>query len=178
MDCTFTAVGDGYELAFERRLNHPPEKVWRVLTERDLLRQWFPCDVLGEWKVGEGLQFVFQHGEGDGLPEEDLRGEVLAVDPPKLLEFSWGKYRYRCELSPEGDGCLLRFTESLADPSEGARTAAGWEMCFENFEAILQGVEVALFVYEAWQAKFEKYVRKFEPEMGPQQGPPENHPEN
>ena len=49
-------------------------------------------------------------------------------------------------------------------------------MCFENFEAILQGVEVALFVYEAWQAKFEKYVRKFEPEMGPQQGPPENHP--
>ena len=133
-------------------------------------------DVLGEWKVGEGLQFEFQHGEGDGLPEEDLRGEVLAVDPPKLLEFSWGKYRYRCELSPEGDGCLLRFTESSADPSQGACHAAGWEMCFENFEAILQGVEVALFVYEAWQAKFEKYVRKFEPEMGPQQGPPENHP--
>ncbi len=45
-------------------------------------------------------------------------------------------------------------------------------MCFENFDAILQGVEVALFVFEVWQGKFEKYVKKFEPELGAQQGPP------
>ncbi len=176
MDCTFGAVGGGYELAFERRLEHPPEKVWRVLTEKDLLQQWFPCHIVGEWVVGETLRFEFQHGEGDGLPEGDLRGEVLTVDPPKLLEFTWGQHQYRFELSPDGDGCHLRFTETLADPSQGARNAAGWEMCFENLDAIMQGVEIALFAFEVWQGKFDKYVKKFEPEMGPQQGPPENYP--
>ncbi len=176
MDCKFTRGGEKFELSFERRLEHPPEKVWRVLTERELLRQWFPCDVEGEWKVGKDLRYTFLHGEGAGLSEEELRGEVLTVDPLRLLEFSWGKYLYRCELSAEGDGCRLRFVESLTDSSEGARSAAGWEMCFENLELILQGVEAAMFVYEVWQGKFERYVKKFEPEMGPQQGPPENHP--
>ena len=106
MESTFTKLGDGYELAFEHKLSHPTEKVWRVLTERDLLKKWFPADVIGEWKVGEGLQFAFPPGEHEGLHEEDMRGQVLTVDRPRLLEFSWGKYRYRCELSPDGDGCL------------------------------------------------------------------------
>ena len=176
MDCEFTRVDDRFELTLERKLAHPVEKVWRVLTEPELLCQWFPCDVVGEWKVGADLQFIFRHGEGEGLSEEELRGKVLAVEPPHLLEFSWGQHHFRCQLTADGDGCHLRFTESLTDPSQGARNAAGWEMCFENTEAVLQGVEVALFVYEVWKTKFEKYVKKFEPEMGPQQGPPENHP--
>lgn len=174
MDCRFTRVGERFEFAFERRFAHPPQKVWRVLTERELLQQWFPCDVAGEWKPGEELRFTFLHGEHEGLPEEDLRGEVLNVDPPRLLEFRWGKYLYRCELSADGEGCRLQFTESLTDSSEGARSAAGWEMCFENFELILQGVEVAAFSVEVWQSKFESYVKRFEPEMGPQQGPPKS----
>lgn len=174
MDCTFTTVGDGYELTFERRLGHSTEKVWRVLTERDLLKQWFPADVIGDWKVGEDLQFAFPPGEHEGLPEEVMRGEVVAVEPLKHLEFSWGKFRYRCELSPDGDGCLLRFTESYSDRSQIASSATGWEMCIENLEAVLQGDDAADFVKEIWQAKFEKYVGKFEPEMGPQQGAPED----
>ena len=56
---------------------------------RHRLRQWFPCDVEGEWSVGSELQFTFLHGEGEGLSDEELRGEVLTVDPPHLLEFRW-----------------------------------------------------------------------------------------
>ncbi len=173
MECNFTRIGDQIELVLEKKFDHPPEKVWRVLTERELIRQWFPCDIVGTWQVGETLQFIFPEGQHEGLSEEELRGEVLAVDPPHRLEFTWGKYKYRCELSADGDGCRLRFTERLPHPSEGARSAAGWEMCFENFEAILQGVKVAAFVFKVWQAKFDKYVKKFEPELGPQQGPPD-----
>ncbi len=172
MECNFTRIGVRIELVLEKKFAQPPENVWRVLTERELLRQWFPCDVVGQWRVGESLQFIFPEGQHEGLSEAELGGEVLVVDPPHRLEFTWGKYRYRCELSAEGDGCRLRFTESFADPSEGARSASGWEMCFENLDAILQGVEVALFVIEVWQAKFEKYVKKFEPDLGTQQGPP------
>lgn len=176
MDATLTKTGTRYALGLERNLAHSPEKVWRVLTERELLKQWFPCDVAGEWKVGAELRFTFLHGEGEGLPEEDLRGEVLAVDPPRLLEFRWGTHVLRCELIPEGEGCRLVFSETFDDPSCGARDAAGWEMCFENLELLMQGVALAQFVAEVWRAKFERYVGKFEPEFGPQQDMPDNHP--
>lgn len=176
MEASFRKIGPRYSLELDRRLAHPPEKVWRALTERKLLRQWFPCDVEGEWKVGSPLRFTFLHGEGEGLSEEDLRGEVLTVDPPRLLEFRWGDSRLRCELIPDGDGCRLLFSETLADASWGARNAAGWEMCVDNLDLLLQGLTVAKFALEVWRRKFGRYVKKFEPEFGPQQGPPENFP--
>lgn len=174
MECNFTRIGDQIELVLEKKFEHPPEKMWRVLTERELLRQWFPCDVAGKWEVGETLQFTFPEGQHEGMSEAEMRGEVLAVDPPHRLEFTWGKYKYQCELSADGDGCRLRFIESFGGPSEAARSAAGWEMCFENVDALLQGAKVALFAWQVWQAKFDKYVQKFEPELGAQQGAPED----
>lgn len=168
--------GPWYTLRLERRLAHPPEKVWRVLTEREALRQWFPCDVEGEWKAGARLAFTFLHGEGEGLPDEDLRGEVLAVDPPRLLEFRWGTHVLRCELVADGDGCRLLFSESFDDASWGARNAAGWEMCLGNLDRLLRGAAPAEFDVDVWRKKFARYVAQFEPEMGPQQGMPETHP--
>ena len=79
MEATLTKTGPRYTLGLERHLAHSPEMVWRVLTEPDLLKQWFPCDVEGEWKVGSKLRFHFLHGEGDGLPDDELRGEALTM---------------------------------------------------------------------------------------------------
>ncbi|MEM7261139.1 MAG: hypothetical protein AAF488_04050, partial [Planctomycetota bacterium] len=131
------------------------------------------CDIEGEWTEGSRLKFTFLNGEGSGLTEEELSGEVLRATPPQLLEFTWGVYSYLCEISPQESGCTLRFTETLPKPSYGARDAAGWEMCFENFERIVEGVETALFAWNLWKEKFDRYAAKFEPEMGPQAGPPE-----
>lgn len=172
MDATLTKTGSRYALAIERHLAHPQEKVWRALTERDLLSQWFPADITGGWDEGAALEFVFLHGEGEGLPEEELRGEVLVADPPRLLEFRWGGGVIRCELVADGDGCRLLFSETLADPSMGARNAAGWELCLENLELLLEGASVAKFVWDVWRTKFQHYVKKFRPEHGPQQEPP------
>jgi uncharacterized protein YndB with AHSA1/START domain len=176
MDASVTKQGERYVLALERSLSHSAEKVWRVLTERELLKQWFPCDVEGEWKVGAALRFTFLHGEGEGLSEEDLKGEVLVVEPPHLLEFRWNQNLIRCELVADGEGCKLIFSETLNDSSWGARNAAGWELCLESMETILQAGTLVKFGWEVWRRKFERYVKKFEPQFGPQQGPPESHP--
>ena len=119
MDASFTKEGARYKLLFHRTFNHPPEKVWRVLTERDLIVQWFPCDVEGGWKAGDELKFTFLHGEGEGLPEEAMRGEVLIADEPHTLEFRWGEDIIRCELSKEGDGCKMVFWNLFDNPSWG-----------------------------------------------------------
>ncbi len=49
-------------------------------------------------------------------------------------------------------------------------------MCLETMSLLLQGGTLAKFAWDVWRTKFERYVKKFEPEVGPQQGPPENHP--
>ena len=176
MDATLEQDGPRYTLLVERRLAHPPEKVWRVLIERELLKQWFPCDVEGEWRVGAELRFVFLHGEGEGLSEEELRGEVLAVDPPRLLEFRWGAHLLKYELTPDGSGCGFYLSESFEDPSWGARNAAGWEMCLENLDLLLEGGALVKFAADVWRAKFKLYVEKFTATFGPQQDPAEDHP--
>src|SRR3954447_12743839 len=41
-----------WRLRFERRLAHPPERVWRAITEPDDLRAWFPFDIEGDRAAG------------------------------------------------------------------------------------------------------------------------------
>lgn len=112
------------------------------------------------------MRFEFQHGEGDQLSEEELSGEVLAVEPERLLEFRWGKHILRCELIPDGDGCRLLFSETFEDASWGARNAAGWEYCLENLETILRGAAAIGLVMDAWQVRFEHYVSAFQVKFG------------
>ncbi len=175
MECNFTKAGDKYELTLERTFAHPPEKVWRALTESELLNQWFPCEVTGSWEVGGDLKFRFLHGEDAGLTEEDLIGKVLTADAPNLLEFTWGKYQYKIELAAHEDGCHFLFTEINPNISEGARSAAGWEMCIENIALIINGAQIAMFAFDKFKEKFAHYSKKFEPTMGPQEGPPEGY---
>lgn len=166
--------GARHFLVIERRLPHSSSKVWRALTEREFLRQWFPADVHGVWEVGAPLRFEFLHGEDKGLSDEELRGEVLQVEPERLLEFSWGEGIIRCELEPDGEGTRLRLSELMPDASWGARNAAGWEMCLENLDSVIQGVTVAKFAWDAWRPRFERYRKKFEAKFGPQNEPAED----
>ena len=74
----------------ERHLPDPPAVVWRALTEREQLRSWFPCDVIvsgGRWEAGAEITFPFP----PDVMDVTLTGEVLEVDEPTVLAFSWGE---------------------------------------------------------------------------------------
>lgn len=60
----------------------PVEKVWRALTTPELIKQWFfGVDTESDWGAGSPL---VHRGEWQGKPYED-RGEILKIDPPRLL---------------------------------------------------------------------------------------------
>ena len=66
-------------------LPHPPEKVWRALTESDLLAKWIMSN---DMKAIVGHQFTFRTDPSpfwDGI----VHCEVLEVDPPRRLRYSW-----------------------------------------------------------------------------------------
>jgi uncharacterized protein YndB with AHSA1/START domain len=127
MNGTLETVDDRPALRFERRLNHSIERVWRAVSDPAELARWFVAPV--EWgpETGESFEAAGQ------------TGEITDVEPPRLLAWTWGGERFRFELSPEGDGCLLVFTHVFDDRSRGAQHAAGWEAYFKRLDAHLAG---------------------------------------
>jgi uncharacterized protein YndB with AHSA1/START domain len=119
---------------FVRRLAHPPEKVWRALTEDDHLAAWFPTTIEGARAVGAEL--TFRHRE---VELEPMTGELLAFEPPSLLEMTWGEDRLRFELSPDGDGTRLVLTATMAELGKAARDGTGWHLCLDNLERTVSG---------------------------------------
>lgn len=176
MDATLERHGNRYTLRVERQLQGSIDKVWRAVTDPTFLLRWFPCDVTGEWSVGAPLRFEFREGEGGETEERYLRGKVLAVEAPHLLEFSWGPDLLRFELESEGHGCLFRLSHTFDDPAWGARNAAGWEICVENLDLLLQGAALVKLAADVWNTKFRRYVARFRGPYGEQVGPPEDHP--
>jgi len=168
--------GHNYTLSIECRFDHSPEKVWRAITERDLLKQWFPCDVVGDWRVGAELDFIFPPETPAEVPEEDLHGKVLAVDEPRLLTFLWGSHTLEFELKPDGEGCQFRLSESFDDKAWCARNAAGWEMCIENLDLVLRGATIVKFIAKVWREKFERHAEQFIDILGPRGGLAEDDP--
>jgi uncharacterized protein YndB with AHSA1/START domain len=143
-------------LRFERRLRHPPDRVWPALCDPDELSHWFPAriEVDGELRRGAPLRFVFPGGEGPTLD-----GEVTHFDPPRILQYTWGDSVLRFELRPEGEGSVLVFTHAFDPPAEAAKFAAGWHLCLDALGAQLDGAPAP--PAEVWGEHHERYARAF-----------------
>ena len=165
MDGILEPAGNRWQLRFTRRLGHAPEKIWRALTEPEQLQAWFPQRIVGEWSVGAPLRFVSAFG--------DFEGEVMAFEPPSLLEFRWGTDTIRLEVAPEGRGSVLTLIDTFDELGKAARDAAGWHECLDALEHAVVGTRPAWAPGDRWQAVHDTYVDRFGPEaatIGPPPG--------
>ena len=160
---TLERAGDRWRLRFVRTLPHPPEKVWRALTEPSHLAAWFPADIEGERVAGGRLRFVFRNGEGP--PGE---GEMVRFDPPSVMELRWGDELLRFELEPAGDdtapGCVLTLLDTFEELGKAARDAAGWHTCLDLLALHLAGAEPGWDQMERWGQVHPGYVDRLGPE--------------
>jgi uncharacterized protein YndB with AHSA1/START domain len=161
---TFETIDDRPALTFERRLAHPVERVWRAVTDPAELGHWFPSAVRGELAPGGTLTFDF--------PGSDmtLEGEVVELEPPRRLAFTFGDDVLRIELEAAGEGCLLRFTCLFDDAQRAARDAAGWHVCLDLLETHLAGAATDAPGSEPtpeWRELYESYQRRGLPAGAP-----------
>lgn len=162
-------LGGRWQLQFTRTLAHPPEKVWRALTDNEHLKAWFPAQIQGDRATGAALRFVFLNDEG---PPVD--GEMIACDPPSVLEYRWGEATLRFELQPSGDGTLLNFLHTFDELGRAARDGTGWHACFDLLELHLAGDEPKWSPGDRWQELHPSYIERFGPEaatIGPPRPP-------
>ncbi|GJM23308.1 MAG: hypothetical protein DHS20C15_32230 [Planctomycetota bacterium] len=73
------------DLRLTRDYPHPPEKVWRALTDCELLSRWL---METDFEPVVGHRFTLRTDPAPGF-DGIVRGEVRAVDEPRRIEFSW-----------------------------------------------------------------------------------------
>jgi uncharacterized protein YndB with AHSA1/START domain len=160
---TLARQGDQWTLTFTRTLAHPPEKVWRAVTEPEHLAAWFPHEIVGERRAGASLRFV--HSQGDAFD-----GEMLVFEPPSVMEMMWGTDRLRIELHPDDAGTRLTLVDTFNELGKAARDAAGWHECLDRLTATLEGRDPGAWG-DIWKQVHPRYVERFGPE-GSSIGPP------
>ena len=155
--------GERWTLVVTRNLTHPPEKVWEALTDPDHLREWAPFDAdrnLGH--VGTATLTTV------GAPTPQVsESRVKRADKPRLLEFSWGGQDLRWELVPAARGGTRLTLWHNIDRRFIAMGAAGWHICLDVLEQLLEGDPIgrmagpATMQMEGWQRLTKEYAQQF-----------------
>jgi uncharacterized protein YndB with AHSA1/START domain len=159
--------GDLTVLRYRRVLRQPPATVWRALTEDEHLAGWFPTTIEGARTAGAPLHFSFRAGEG-----APFDGEMLACDPPSLLELRWADDVLRFELAPNGTGCELQLTVTFPEFAKASRDGAGWHVCLEQLAYVAAGEALPWEPSVYWRDVHPRYVSSLGPEASAL-GPPE-----
>lgn len=97
----------------ERTLNAPVEKVWKAITDRNDMKQWY-FDI-ASFEPEVGYEFEFEGKNEDGKIFHHLC-KIIEVVPGRKLKYSW---RYKgaegisfvtFELFPEGNKTRIKLT--------------------------------------------------------------------
>jgi uncharacterized protein YndB with AHSA1/START domain len=123
----------------EREFPHPPERIWRALTQSHLLEEWM---MQNDFEPEPGRSFSFSAEWGK------VEGQVLAAEPYTTLSYSWGDHDLDTvvtwTLTPMQNGTRLRmeqtgFREGQPRYYHGAK--AGWPRLLAALEGVLERMD-------------------------------------
>jgi uncharacterized protein YndB with AHSA1/START domain len=119
----------------EREIPHPPEKIWRALTEPHLIE---------EWLMKNDFKPVLDHRFNLRADWGAVDCQVLAIEPNKRLSYRWAAYGLESvvtwTLAPTTTGTRLRMEQSGFRPDQqqayqGAKY--GWRKFFAALEQVV-----------------------------------------
>ncbi len=142
MDATAESTSVEREIAIAAS----PETVWELLVDPDEATRW----------MGQAATFDVRPGGTyrlEVIPGNVARGEFVEIDPPRRLVYTWGwelgnssgsvppgSTTIEFELTPAGEGTLLRFTHRDLPTAESATSHGhGWDHYLERLVAVAAG---------------------------------------
>jgi uncharacterized protein YndB with AHSA1/START domain len=137
-------------LLIERELPHPPEKVWRALTQSALIEEWLMAN---DFEPVIGRKFTLR-----SAPAPHWNGvtdcQVLAIEPYRTLSYSWRSSGEEAEnglktvvtwtLTPTPRGVLLRMEQSGFREDQKANyqgASYGWRRFFDQLEGVAERLD-------------------------------------
>jgi uncharacterized protein YndB with AHSA1/START domain len=134
-----TTTAETLSVVVERDIAHPPEKIWRALTQPHLIEEWL---MKSDFKAEVGHRFDFRADWGS------VDCKVETVEPNKMLAYTWEAYGLKSvvtwTLTATGTGGThLRMEQAGFRPEqkqayEGAKH--GWKQFFAKLEQVLARV--------------------------------------
>jgi uncharacterized protein YndB with AHSA1/START domain len=131
-------------LVIEREMPHPPEKIWRALTEASLINQWLMSN---DFQPVVGHKFTFRATpvqKWDGV----IDSQVVAVEPYSRLTYTWASMGLETlvtwTLTPANGGTHVRMEQTGFRSEEDAAYKGatwGWTKFIGNLESVAGGLE-------------------------------------
>ena len=128
-------------ISFEFDLDHSPEKVWRALTDPDLLAQWLLPVI--DFKLEPGAAFTFKTQPYPGW-DGTVNCRLVVIEAQRKLSYTWTvpflDTVVTFTLTPTGTGTRL-FLEQSGFKSDQRREFGGarygWKMMGEKLVDLL-----------------------------------------
>jgi len=131
-------------LVIEREMPHPPEKIWRALTQGELINEWL---LENDFQPVVGHKSTFRV---KAVPNWDgvITSEVLVVEPNRNLSYTWNALGLETvvtwTLTPTGTGTLVRMEQSgiPTDQQQAYQGAKyGWQKFIGNLDKVVAGLK-------------------------------------
>ena len=139
-----TATAETRSLVIEKEMPHPPAKVWRALTEGQLIDEWL---MKNDFQPVVGHRFSFRSAPVQGW-DGVIRGEVLVVDPPARLSYTWSTMGMQNDvawtLTPTAGGTHVRMEQSgfgLNQEANYKGASYGWKNFIGKLEQVVEGLD-------------------------------------
>ncbi len=139
-----TTAQDSRSIVVERLMPYPPEKVWRALTQSELIADWL---MPNDHEPVVGRTFNFRTTPIPGAWNGVTDGEVLTVEPCSRLVWRWqASGEQKAEgldtlvtwtLTPVEGGTLVRMEQSGFRPQD----EMGFKMMGGGWPRIVAGLE-------------------------------------
>ena len=160
-DGTVGRTNDGrYVIDFERRLDHPVERVWAALTRPDELIAWWG-DANVELSEGGYFNVRWLNTDDEGNSAE-MQATIAKLVPERLLVLDGDMHgRLRWELTPDGEGTLLSFRSTVElEPEFLTKVPAGWHFHLDALAEHLEGGSKDLVDIPGWEPIHAAYEAK------------------
>ena len=143
-------AADTRSLVIEREMPHPPETVWRALTQGPLIEEWL---MKNDFQPVVGHRFNFR-----ATPMPNWNGvtdcQVLVVEPNARLSYSWNasgdeaatgpRTAVTWTLMPTKTGTLVRMEQSGFRPEDEANyqgATYGWQRFVGGLERVAAALD-------------------------------------
>jgi uncharacterized protein YndB with AHSA1/START domain len=131
-------------LVIEREMPHPPEKIWRALTQGPLVEEWL---MKNDFQPVVGHTFNFRSTPVPGW-NGIIDSEVLLIEPNSRLSYSWSTMGMNSvvtwTLTPTKAGTHVRMEQTgFRSEQDAAYKGAtyGWTKFIGNMERLVAGLD-------------------------------------